>query len=54
MPSRVDVMKKLSDTLKTLIALERQAFGIDGKETEAGGAIESVIKRVMARQGNCG
>jgi hypothetical protein len=51
MPSRVDVMKKLSDTLKTLIALEREAFGMDGKEAEAGGAIESVIKRVMVRQG---
>jgi hypothetical protein len=27
-PSRIDSMKKLSDTLKTLIALERQAIGL--------------------------
>lgn len=31
MPGRVDSMKKLSDSLKTLIALEREAFNIDGK-----------------------
>jgi hypothetical protein len=29
MPSRVDSAKKLVDTLKTLIGLEREAFGID-------------------------
>lgn len=29
MPNRVDAMKKLSDTLKTLIGLEREAFGIE-------------------------
>lgn len=35
LPSRVDTMKKLSDTLKTLIALEREAFGIDRNEAPA-------------------
>lgn len=30
-PSRVDSVKKLVDTLKTLIALEREAFSIDDK-----------------------
>lgn len=30
MPSRVKSMKDLSDTLKTLIGLERQAYDIDG------------------------
>jgi len=30
MPGRVKSMKDLSDTLKTLIGLERQAYDIDG------------------------
>lgn len=40
--SRIDSMKKLAETLKTLVGLERQAFGIkddideDGKNTDAG------------------
>jgi hypothetical protein len=38
LPSRVDSMKKLADTLKTLIALEREAYGMlnDGKNQGAG------------------
>ena len=32
LPSRIDSMKKLADTLKTLIGLEREAFGIDGRK----------------------
>lgn len=36
---RTDTMKKLSDSLKTLVALEREAFNIDG-EKEKGGRIE--------------
>lgn len=50
LPSRVDVMKKLSDILKVLIALERGAFGIDRKEADTGGAIDALIKRVLVRQ----
>ena len=49
-PNRVDAMKKLSDILKVLIALERGAFGIDRKEADTGGAIDSLIKRVLIRQ----
>jgi len=33
-PGRIDSMKKLADTLKTLIGLERQAFGIEDKQAE--------------------
>jgi hypothetical protein len=38
LPSRVDSMKKLADTLKTLVALEREAYGLsdDGKNKGAG------------------
>jgi hypothetical protein len=46
MPARIDAMKKLSDTLKVLIALEREAFSIDRKEADANGGIEAVIRRV--------
>jgi hypothetical protein len=47
MPGRVDSLKKLSETLRTLIVLEREAFGIDAKDDRGmGSAIESVIKRV--------
>lgn len=49
--SRTGTMKGLADSLKTLIALERQAFGVDERESDGDGGIESVIKRVMARQG---
>lgn len=31
-PSRIDSMKKLADALKTLIELERKAWGIDGAD----------------------
>jgi hypothetical protein len=31
LPARIDGVKKLADTLKTLIGLEREAFGIDSR-----------------------
>jgi hypothetical protein len=34
LPSRVDSMKKLSETLKVLVGLERQAYGIADAETD--------------------
>lgn len=36
LPSRVDSVKKLADTLKTLIALEREAYNIAGDDRPAG------------------
>jgi hypothetical protein len=38
LPSRVDSVKKLSDALKTLIGLEREAYGITGVESTTTGA----------------
>lgn len=32
LPSRTKTMKELAETLKTLVALERQAYGLDDKE----------------------
>jgi hypothetical protein len=47
MPGRVDAVKKLAETLKTLIALERQAFGMDDTDRGAGGP-EEFLKRLAA------
>lgn len=44
LPSRSGVMKQLSDALKTLIALERQAFNID--DGQGVGDDDKVIKRI--------
>jgi hypothetical protein len=49
LPSRTGTMKALADSLKILIALERQAFGIDERENEGGSGIDDVIRRVRER-----
>gem|GEM_PF-3359913 len=49
--SRSSIAKTLTDALKSTIALEREAFGIDGGKNDADTGIESVIKRVMAKNG---
>ena len=50
--SRAGTMKTLADALRNLIAMERQAFGLDDKkEDEIGTGVEDVIKRVMAKNG---
>lgn len=38
LPNRVDSMKKLADTLKTLVALEREAYGLTPDGQNKGGA----------------
>ena len=45
LPSRVDSMKKLAETLKTLIGLEREAFGIDSRGS-VGETIESLLEKL--------
>ena len=49
LPMRVDVTKKLMDTLKTSIDKERQAFGIVDAPTPTENAITDLLK---ACQGN--
>lgn len=46
MPGRVKSMKDLSDTLKTLIALERQAFGLDDDNNKPVDALTALLERV--------
>lgn len=43
LPGRVDSVKKLSDSLKTLIDLERKVYKIDGDDT--GGTFEDWLKK---------
>lgn len=50
--SRAGTMKSLADTLRSLVALERQAFGLDEKgDEDTGNGIEDVIKRVQEKHG---
>jgi hypothetical protein len=50
--SRASTMKTLADSLRTLVAMERQAFGLDEKEDDdVNTGIEEVIRRVQAKNG---
>ena len=44
MPSRVKSIRDLCDTLKTLIALERQAFGLDDENNKPIDALTVLLK----------
>lgn len=52
MPGRVKSMKDLSDTLKTLIALERQAFGLDDENNKPVDALTALLERVSTGNGS--
>lgn len=51
--SRAGTMKTLADSLRSLVAMERQAFGLDEKndDDERDSGVEDVIKRVMEKHG---
>lgn len=49
--SRTGTMKSLADALKTLIGLEREAFGLEARQDDGNSGVEAVIKRVMAKVG---
>lgn len=48
LPGRIDSIKKLTDTLSTLIGLERVAFGIDDKATSVN-PFDDVLNEVNGR-----
>ena len=50
LPNRVKAIKELSDTMKTLVALERQAFGLEEKENTTADALTSLLESIA--QGN--
>jgi hypothetical protein len=51
---RIDSMKKLSDTLKTLVGLEREAYGIAaaGEDDPNKPAAYTKVERVIVRPAN--
>lgn len=49
LPSRIDSMKKLADTLKTLIALEREVLGIDAKTDQEENPIAALMKAISGK-----
>lgn len=49
MPQRVDTMMKLANTMKVLIALEREAYGIEGKAKTAGDALDDFLASLDGR-----
>ncbi len=51
--SRAGTMRTLAETMRTLIGMERQAFGLDDKDEEkGGGGIDDVIREVEAHHGD--
>lgn len=50
LPNRVKAIKELSDTMKTLVALERQAYGLEEKENTTADALTSLLESIA--QGN--
>ena len=50
MPQRIDGVKKLTDALKTMIGLEREAYDIQSTPTPIDNAVSSLLKAV---QGSC-
>jgi len=47
LPSRVDTMKKLADTHKTLIGLEREAFNIKSADGGADEKFTEIVRRIV-------
>ncbi|WP_426106379.1 hypothetical protein [Massilia sp. TSP1-1-2] len=51
--SRAGTMKTLADSLRGLIGMERQAFGLDERaDDEVGSGVEDAIRRVMEKNGD--
>lgn len=48
-PSRIDSMKKLSETLKNLISLERQALGLDDDRKPTDDPVAEFLKKCSGR-----
>lgn len=50
LPARVETMKKLAEALKILIALEREAYGIDARRS-VGESLEELLERLDSLAG---
>jgi hypothetical protein len=49
--ARSNTLKTLTDSLRSLVALERQAFGMDEEEGTSGSGVEDVIARILKKNG---
>jgi hypothetical protein len=49
---RSTTMKTLADSLKSLVALEREAFGVDQQQNSNESGIETVLKRIALADGS--
>lgn len=49
--ARTNTLKTLTDSLRSLVALERQAFGMDDDDGNSGSGVEDAIARIMKKNG---
>ena len=54
LPSRVGVLKQITETLAMLIKLEREAFGIDNTDKSNENPIDAALKQFAAWKKNGG
>ena len=52
LPGRAKTMKDLGESLRVLVALERQAFGLDDKDSRPVDALTSLIEGITSRNNN--
>lgn len=52
LPGRAKTMKDLGESLRVLVALERQAFGLDDKDNQTVDALTSLLNRVSSGTAN--
>ena len=47
LPSRLDGAKKAAETLRILVSLEREAFGMDKGDATGEEAVKTIIRRIV-------
>jgi hypothetical protein len=52
LPGRAKTMKDLGESLRVLVAMERQAFGLDDKDNRPVDALTSLIEGITSRNNN--
>ena len=52
LPERAKTMKDLGESLRVLVSLERQAFGLDDKDNETVDALTAVLHEISNRNSN--
>ncbi len=52
LPGRAKTMKDLGESLRVMVALERQAFGLDDKDSSPADALTTLLHGISKRNGN--